>query len=293
MANICLYKVKVKGTKKACYKLVHMMPLYSSEKEYISEEGSDDDFTLVFSGDCKWSVHYRTTPQKDLVPFTEEEIDKIQDGDGWEYTLQDKSLLLNCEIFCNSKDIDDVSYACYDHYNRGVEIFDECPKELHIKRGRDYDADGMVFTDQGFLSVNILANNAINAADVKPTCKVKFESGTYWYLGDFEVGDLVYTEGAKKGCLGKVVEKSTSDKVTAIYNVVNCVGHIGEFISEDIEAIWNSYKAKARKEYLKALGLDESLTKKKFISLMENKWTSFAQKENDWNQFLDSLKIQH
>ena len=35
MANICLYKIKVKGSKKSCYKLVDMMPLYSGEKEYI------------------------------------------------------------------------------------------------------------------------------------------------------------------------------------------------------------------------------------------------------------------
>ena len=56
MANICLYKIKVKGTKTACYALVNMMPLYSWEKEYLSEEGTDEDYTLVFSGACKWSV---------------------------------------------------------------------------------------------------------------------------------------------------------------------------------------------------------------------------------------------
>ena len=68
MANICLYKIKVKGSKKACYKLVDMMPLYSGEKEYISEEGTDEDFTLVFTGDCKWSVDCYTKFEKDLKP---------------------------------------------------------------------------------------------------------------------------------------------------------------------------------------------------------------------------------
>lgn len=48
MANVCLYKIMVKGNKKACYKLIDMMPFYSGEKEIILEESSDDNFTLVF-----------------------------------------------------------------------------------------------------------------------------------------------------------------------------------------------------------------------------------------------------
>ena len=43
MANICLYKIKVRGTRDACYALINMMPLYSWEKEILSEEGTDED----------------------------------------------------------------------------------------------------------------------------------------------------------------------------------------------------------------------------------------------------------
>ena len=50
MANICLYKVMVKGPKLNCYKLVDMMPLGDWEKDYLFEEGTDDNFTLIFIG---------------------------------------------------------------------------------------------------------------------------------------------------------------------------------------------------------------------------------------------------
>ena len=138
MANICLYKIKVKGRKRACYALMDMMPLYSGEKYVLSEEGTEDDYTLVFLGDCKWSVSAYTKKLPEVRTFTQEELDAVSDGDYWETTLSDKSVLLDCEIFCNSKDIDDSCWSVFEHYDRGQKIFDECPKELHIKRGRDY-----------------------------------------------------------------------------------------------------------------------------------------------------------
>lgn len=279
MANICLYKIKVKGSKKACYKLVDMMPLYSGEKEYISEEGTDEDFTLVFTGDCKWSVDCYTKFEKDLKPYTEEELDKVSDGDGWNYPIQNKSTLLNCEIFCNSKDIDDVGYAYYQHYDKGVEIFDECPKELHIKRGRDYD---QYISDYPSVDTD---------APERPACKVRFDDNrSYWYIGDYKIGDLVYVDGAKKDCLGQVKDLSTTKEQTAIYEVLNKIGNIDLANVEDIESIWSYYKPKERKEYLRSLGFEEDITKKKFVCLIENKWIEFAQKNNDWNKFILEIK---
>lgn len=139
MANICVYKIKVKGNQTACYRLINMMPLYCGEKEILFEEGTEDDFTLVFKGDCKWYVDAYTSPLADPQPLSAEEIEAIDDGDHWGVTLRDKSVLLNCEIFCNSKDIDDSCWAIFDHYNKGEIVNDACPKELHIKRGRDFD----------------------------------------------------------------------------------------------------------------------------------------------------------
>lgn len=269
MANVCLYKIKVKGTQKACYALVNMMPLYSGEKEYISEEGTETDFTLVFQGDCKWAVDSYTQPMTNPVAFTEEELDQVQDGDHWGVTLKDKSILLNCEIFCNSKDIENPGYADYVHYDKGDVIYDECPTELHIKRGRDYD--------YGYDSSE------------RNTCLVKFESGSYWYIGDYKPGDLVYVEGAKAGKLGRVVETKVQNGGD-LYDIAQYVGHIDPFVSGDMENIWNGYAVQDRKEWLLKLDLPDNMTKQKFLSSMEWQWTLFAQKQNDWNTFLQLLR---
>lgn len=138
MANACLYKIKLQGPKLACYKFIDMMPAFNRDKDILSEEGTDDNYTLVMIGDCKWSVSAYTENMKDPKPFTQEELEAIGDGDHWDKTLKDKSVLLGCEIWCNSKDIEDRSWAIYEHYKDGVAIKDECPKELHIKKGREY-----------------------------------------------------------------------------------------------------------------------------------------------------------
>lgn len=200
MANICRYKIMVKGRKQACYTLVNMMPSYSYEKEYLLEEGSEDDFTLIFIGDCKWSVSSYTSPMPNPKPFTREELDAVEDGDHWDKTLRDKSILLDVDIYCNSKDIDDSCWAIYEHYNRGKVIYDECPKELHIKRGRDYDT--------GYDVVIPLSAVTGTPEHIGTLCRVKLQGGTYWYTGDYEVNDIVTVDGAKKGLIGVVTEVS-------------------------------------------------------------------------------------
>jgi len=99
-----------------------MMPLYSGEKEDLYENGTDEAYEFVFSGNCKWSVSSYTFPLTNPKPLSIKEIEMIEDGDHWDKTLRDKSILLNCEIFCNYKDIDDLSYAIYEHYDKGVEV---------------------------------------------------------------------------------------------------------------------------------------------------------------------------
>ena len=104
------------------------------------------------------------------------------------------------------------------------------------------------------------------------------------------IGDLVYVEGVKSELLGQVKDISDTFNSTAIYNVVKHIGNVGIANREEIAAIWTSYKAKDRKVYLKSIGLDETINKNKFIALMENRWIEFAQKENDWDKFISSIK---
>lgn len=283
MANICLYKIRVKGTKAACYALVNMMPLYSWEKEYVDEEGTDDEYSLLFTGACKWGVDCYTSWDKELTtPYTAERIAKIQDGDDWGIPLQQKSMLLNCEIFCNSKDIDDPSWSVYEHYDKGVVINDECPKELHIKRGRDYD--------WGYEAPT--AGNCIGSVPAidAPTCKVRFmDNRSYWYFGDVKVGDVVFVEGAKAGCKGIVKEVSTQENNAGFYHVTSTVANVPLFVEDDILAIWDSMKAKDRKPYLVKIGLEEKTVKKKFCSMAENKWIEMAIAGAVWPSFVAEL----
>ena len=257
-----------------------MMPLYSWEKEYLKEEGTEDDFELIFLGACKWGVDCYTSKMKNPVPFTEEELNAVGDGDHLDKTLKDKSVLLDCEIWCNSKDIDDSSWAVYEHYNRGRVIRDECPKELHIKRGRDYDQD-----DYEPVVVGVSSPDSYGRK-----CKVKFESGAYYYVGDYEVGDIVYSDGSMSGKIGRITDVEDGAFVHGLQKIKQRVGHADPFVEADIEEIWASYKPKARKEYLVKLGLDEGITKKKFISVMDHKWTLFALKDNDWDAFINAVK---
>ena len=283
MANICLYKIKVRGRKRACYALVDMMPLYSWEKEYLSEEGTEDDFELIFLGACKWSVDCYTTKMKNPVPFTEEELNAVGDGDHWDKTLKDKSVLLDCEIWCNSKDIDACGCACYEHYNRGKEVNDETPKELHIKRGRDYDFSYEFDENGNFTKVEVHYNTG-------RSCKVKFESGAYNYSGNCNVGDIVKVAGAKAGCIGRVIEIQDEAIVDGLYAITEHLGHVEPIVESDIEAIWKSHSPPSRKEYLVRLGLDEKATRKKFVSFVEYKWTVFSIKNKDWGAFIDAIR---
>jgi hypothetical protein len=72
--------------------------------------------------------------------------------------------------------------------------------------------------------------------------------------------------------------------------VTTIVGHVGPFDTNVFEEIWSSYKAKDRREYLKSLGIDETVTKNKFINIIENRWNEFAQKNNDWDEFMKDYK---
>ena len=55
MANICEYKVKVKGKKNACYAFYGSMSVMDY-KDMDRESGSGSNFELTFAGNCKWAV---------------------------------------------------------------------------------------------------------------------------------------------------------------------------------------------------------------------------------------------
>lgn len=278
MANICLYKIKIQGSQTACYKFIDMMPAYNRDKDILFEEGTDDNYTLIMIGDCKWSVSAYTNKMENPQPFTNDELNAIEDGDHWDKTLRDKSVLLNCEIWCNSKDIDESSWAIYEHYNRGAVIRDECPKELHIKRGRDYDNYGTVVF------------NISPAPTRGRLCKILFASGYNYYQGEFVVGDIIRSSGKDTGTLGRIISIEDDTFVDGKHKIHQIVGHATPYVEEDMEAIWKSRKPKERKEWLATMGMDSDITKVKFLRLMNHQWTLTAFANQDWDSFKTNVQ---
>lgn len=65
MPNYCEYEMKVRGKKENCQKWLQKMKSYDEPNHfwrmfdpiYISDEGgTDDDYFMVFAGDCAWSL---------------------------------------------------------------------------------------------------------------------------------------------------------------------------------------------------------------------------------------------
>ena len=162
MANICDYKIKVKGKKNACYAFFGSMPCYG-DKWIESESGTLDDYTIVIKGDCKWGVncYARHWDGEYPVHIPEDPQAACQEGEDkyWYYFLIDKSQMFNVEIWCNSigedEDIDiyeELEYLdslsgdeadipeplhipglfCYEHYLNGNEVDDvvNAPEEI-------------------------------------------------------------------------------------------------------------------------------------------------------------------
>lgn len=282
MANICLYKILIKGSKAACYAFIDMMPSYNADKEILREEGTDSEYELVLKGDCKWSVSAYTENIENPQPLTAEEINNIEDGDHWDKTIKDKSVLLDCEIFCNSKDIDEPTWATYEHYKNGIEIKDECPKELHIKRGRDYDESGTVV-------MNINAPDKQKNLDYGRVCRIQFGSGYNYYQGPFEVGDIIRSSGKQTGTLGRITAIEDDAFLHGRHKIYQIVGHADPFIEDEIEAIWKSFKPKERKAWLSKIVNDDAMTKVKFLRVINHQWTLYAFKNNNWEQFKTDL----
>ena len=134
MANICEYKVIVKGKKNACYAFYGSMSAF--DKWVVSEEGTDDNFILKFEGNCKWYVDCYCNPYSGnkpvILPEDSEEAYNLAEEKFWYHTVQERSEMFSVEVLCNSADVDDYLGDTFEHYISGKKIYDNCPKELNI-----------------------------------------------------------------------------------------------------------------------------------------------------------------
>lgn len=138
MANICEYKMIVKGKKNACYAFFGSMAVYD-DKTIERESGTADDYELLMHGYCKWDVDSYCKTDYDgecPVKLPDDPYEAMQEGvDKYlYYTVQEHSRMFDVEVQCCYADIDEAMGDSYEHYKSGVAITEVggCPKELFI-----------------------------------------------------------------------------------------------------------------------------------------------------------------
>ena len=137
MANICEYKIIVKGKKNACYAFFGSM-LSLDFKDIEEEKGTDDNFELFMHGTCKWSVNSYCSEHFDeecpiALPDDPKEAETV--GEDYTYYVQERSRIFGVEVLCCSCDIDEGVGEYFEHYNCGELIsddIDDCPNDLLI-----------------------------------------------------------------------------------------------------------------------------------------------------------------
>ncbi|MCR4805733.1 MAG: hypothetical protein K5981_08800 [Clostridia bacterium] len=140
MANICEYKIVVKGKKNACYAFLGSTP-QMDYRDIQEEGGTDDDYMIRFEGDCKWAIDCYCEPYNGEAPIKlpadSHEAFMLGNDDYWFKTVKDRSRIFAVEVICNSADIEDYNpkygpYNIYEHYVCGEKVEDECPEILKI-----------------------------------------------------------------------------------------------------------------------------------------------------------------
>ncbi len=121
-------------------------------------------------------------------------------------------------------------------------------------------------------------------------CRVKYVNNKcYWYEGDYQVGDLVYTGVQLAGVLGKV--DMVSDRAQGVPIIIEKVGHIEMENVEDIDELWYSLDKQQRERILKNMGVSGLCSKKKFRDWIGNAWTIAAFEGNaTWNQHIKNMQ---
>lgn len=148
MANICEYKVIVKGRKNACYAFFGSMSCL--DDKWIAEEtGTQEQCTIRLEGNCKWAVDAYCRPWEGETPVVlpEDAENAMTEGENkyWYYTVRDRSRMFGVEVWCNSADIEDYDpdlgpCEVFEHYICGENAGGFCPEALRIQAEEESDA---------------------------------------------------------------------------------------------------------------------------------------------------------
>lgn len=138
MANVCDYKMVVKGRKSSCYAFVAGQN-WLDYKEIEYEEGTDEDYEVYFTGTCKWSVDAYCGEYTDSCPVkipdnlkTKAEVDEwCSETFHAGYNVKSRSKMFSVDVQCNSRCTEgDPETAYYIHYKNGEAFGDNVPGKL-------------------------------------------------------------------------------------------------------------------------------------------------------------------
>ena len=128
MANFCEYEIHVKGNKKAVLYFFTMVPSYGGNR-ITHEEGSDDEYIIWITGDCKNALDCYCEEKPgvaiDLDGISEADIRNKELGSDYMYlTMRQKSEVLGIEILAHSWS-DESDFDQFDYYSKGTLISSE------------------------------------------------------------------------------------------------------------------------------------------------------------------------
>lgn len=156
MATICFYKQLIKGPKDVCYAFARSNPFPITKLEILRAEGTDEAFEILLQGDARWHVdaycerHWKG--EYPVVPAGYAEQGSFGDpfaGKIRNYTMKERSLLLDLEVYCSAVDSTNLPIAEeeFDEEKKGytyeeeLEDFREEIQNWHFKAGTEVPDD--------------------------------------------------------------------------------------------------------------------------------------------------------
>ncbi len=123
MANICDFKIHVRGTKKAALMLYAAAVAAPYEVDIDYEGGTDDEYIIHFSGSCKWDIDAYCEKRWNKKPIDLSAIDEetIRSNEKFaekysQYKMKAKSGMFQCEVeviaFDEEGEVSFVHYVC-------------------------------------------------------------------------------------------------------------------------------------------------------------------------------------
>ena len=171
MANYCYYVIRVNGSKKAALMTYASTPKAQDDEEILFEGGTDENYTIWFTGSCKASLDAYTQEQPDigidLDSYTEDQL-RYEDAGCiyWTLTMRQRSELLHVDIsihaWLEGTSINEYSCWIYGHKNYHFSMKDwismrrsEAPcindNRIDANARIHIDNDGFCYTGSGML----------------------------------------------------------------------------------------------------------------------------------------------